>query len=198
MPSLREVEIYLKGLWLLFRQQPAGLAFLDLSDRGALRSFWSALWSLPAILISFAWWRLLYLQELAPSQSVGGLFFFRLALVEATNWIVPLVLVGLVCWVIGLGDKFSSIVVVVNWLALPISYAYGTLILMLMMVPSAAGFVTLLWFVLTILLITTLFRVLRMVVGDQVLTLSALILMLLVPSMILSEWLQAYLGILPG
>lgn len=197
MPTLREVEIYLKGLWLLFRQDAAGLSYLDLSDRGALRSFWAIIWSLPAILISFAWWRLLFMQELAPSQTVGGLFFFRLALVEATNWIVPLVLVGILCWMIGLGEKFSPIVVVTNWLAMPIAYAYGTLILMMMLAPSLGGFVTLMWFGLTILLIATLFRVLRMVVGDQMLTLSALILVLLVPSMILSEVLQGYLGILP-
>lgn len=198
MPTLREVEIYLRGLWLLFRQDAKGFAYLDFSDRGALRSFWAILWAAPAILISFAWWRILYLQELPPGQSVGGLFFFRLTLIEATNWVVPLVMVGVVCWVIGIGEKFSAIVVVTNWLALPISYGYGVLVLLMMLVPALGGIVTLLWFVLTIALISALFRMLRMIVGDHLLTVSTLILVLLVPSMILSEVLQGYLGILPG
>ena len=77
MPTLKEVEFYLKGLWLLFKQDPSGFAYLDLTDRGAMRSFWAILWALPAILISFAWWRLLYLQGLPEGTETGGLFFFR-------------------------------------------------------------------------------------------------------------------------
>jgi len=59
MPTLKEVEFYLRGLWLLFKQDSSGFSYLDLTDRGAMRSFWAVLWALPAILISFAWWRLL-------------------------------------------------------------------------------------------------------------------------------------------
>jgi len=114
MPTLKEVEFYLKGLWLLFKQDPAGFSYLDLTDRGAIRSFWSILWALPAILISFAWWRLLYLQRLPDGTGIDTVFFFRLALIEACNWLFPLVLLGVLCWMIGIGEKFSSMVVVVN------------------------------------------------------------------------------------
>ena len=119
MPTLKEVEFYLRGLWLLFKQDPAGFSYLDLTDRGALRSFWSILWALPAILVSFAWWRLLYLQGLPDGTETGALFFFRLALVEASNWVFPLVLLGILCWLIGVGEKFAAMVVVTNWLARP-------------------------------------------------------------------------------
>ena len=84
MPTLKEVEFYLRGLWLLFKQDPSGFSYLDLTDRGAVRSFWAILWALPAILISFAWWRLLYLQGLPEDTGPGAVFFFRLALVEAS------------------------------------------------------------------------------------------------------------------
>ncbi|MBC2771526.1 hypothetical protein H6M51_01540 [Rhizobium sp. AQ_MP] len=198
MPTLKEVEIYLRGLWLLFKQDPAGFLHLDLTDRGALRSFWAVVWALPAILISFAWWRLLFLQGLPEGTETGALFFFRLTLVEASNWIFPLVLLGVLCLLIGIGEKFSSMVVVINWLSLPISYSYGLLVLMMMLMPALAGVVALLWLILMISVIVALFRIIRMIVGDQLLMVSSIVMVLLVPSMIIAELLEQFLGVYPG
>jgi len=198
MPTLKEVEFYLRGLWLLFKQDPAGFSYLDLTDRGALRSFWSILWALPAILVSFAWWRLLYLQGLPDGTETGALFFFRLALVEASNWVFPLVLLGILCWLVGVGEKFAAMVVVTNWLALPVSYSYGLLVLLMMFVPTLAGIVAFLWLLLMITLIAALFRIVRMIVGDQLLMVSTIVMVLLVPSMIIAEVLEQYLGVYPG
>lgn len=198
MPTLKEVEFYLRGLWLLFKQDPAGFSYLDLTERGALRSFWSVVWALPAILVSFAWWRLLYLQGLPEGTETGALFFFRLTLVEASNWIFPLVLLGILCLLIGIGEKFSSMVVVINWLALPISYSYGLLVLMMMFLPALAGVVALLWLILMVSVIAALFRIIRMIVGDQLLMVSTIVMVLLVPSMIIAELLEQYLGVYPG
>ncbi len=198
MPTLKEIEIYLKGLWLLVKQDPAGFSHLDFSDRGAARSFWSIAWALPAILLSFAWWRVLFLEGQATGTTTGMLFFFRLALVEAANWLVPVILLGLLCWMVGLGEKFASLVVAINWLALPASYAYGLLVLIMMLVPSLSGLVALLWFLLMVTLIAILFRIVRMIIGDHLLTVSTIIMVVLVPSMILAEVLERYLGVYPG
>lgn len=198
MPTLKEVEFYLRGLWLLFKQDPSGFSCLDLTDRGAMRSFWAVLWALPAILISFAWWRLLYLQGLPEGTETGALFFFRLALVEASNWLFPLILLGVLSWIIGIGEKFASMVVVINWLALPVSYSYGLLVLVMMFLPGLAGLVALLWFLLMITVIAALFRIIRMIVGDQLLMVSTIVLILLVPAMIIAEVLERYLGVYPG
>lgn len=198
MPTHKEVEFYLRGLWLLFKQDPSGFSYLDLTDRGAMRSFWAVLWALPAILISFAWWRLLYLQGLPEGTETGALFFFRLALVEASNWLFPLILLGVLSWIIGIGEKFASMVVVINWLALPVSYSYGLLVLVMMFLPGLAGVVALLWFLLMITVIAALFRIIRMIVGDQLLMVSTIVLILLVPAMIIAEVLERYLGVYPG
>jgi hypothetical protein len=198
MPTLKEIEIYLKGLWLLVKQDPTGFSHLDFSDRGAARSFWSIAWALPAILLSFAWWRVLFLEGQAAGTTTGVLFFFRLALVEAANWLVPVILLGLLCWMVGLGEKFASLVVVINWLALPASYAYGLLVLIMMLMPSLSGLVALLWFLLMVTLIAILFRIVRMIIGDHLLTVSTIIMVVLVPSMILAEVLERYLGVYPG
>ncbi|MDH4412875.1 MAG: hypothetical protein QE484_06180 [Rhizobium sp.] len=198
MPTLKEVEFYLKGLWLLFKQDASGFTYLDLSDRGALRSFWSILWAMPAILLSFAWWRLLFLQGLPEGTETGALFFFRLALIEASNWLFPLILLGVLCWMIGIGEKYASMVVVTNWLALPVSYAYGMLVLLMMFLPALAGVVALLWLLLMITVIAAIFRIVRMIVGDQLLMVSTIVMVLLVPSMIIAEVLEQYLGVYPG
>ena len=198
MPTLKEVEFYLTGLWLLFRQDPKGLSHLDFSDRGALRSFWAALFALPTTLLTFLWWRGLYLKSMPEGADVGPLFFFRLGLVEIANWIVPLVLVGLVCWMVGIGARFLSIVVIANWLTLPIAYAYSVILLIMMLVPGLTGLAVLLSYVLAFALIMALFRILRMVLGDHVLTIATVTMVLLVPGMILSEALERFLDVYPG
>ncbi|WP_159946175.1 hypothetical protein [Rhizobium sp. 18065] len=198
MPTLKEVEFYLMGLWLLFKKDAAGFTYLDLSDRGALRSFWAIGWALPAILVSFIWWQMLFVGTLPEGVGVGGLFYFRLVMVEAMNWILPVILVGVLCWMIGIGEKFASIVVAANWLSLPISYSYAVLVLVMMLVPPLSGLIALLWFVLMLMLIVVLFRILWMIIGDHILTVATVTMVLLVPSMLIAEMLERYLGVYPG
>lgn len=198
MPTLKEVEFYLTGLWLLFRQDPKGFTHLDFSDRGALRSFWAAFFVLPTTLLTFLWWRSIYLQTLPEGADVGALFFFRLGLVEIANWIVPLVLVGLLSWLVGIGDKFLSIVVISNWLTLPVAYGYGVVLLIMMLLPGLTGLAVILSYLLALTLVITLFRIFRMVLGEHVLTIATVTMVLLVPTMILSELLERYLDIYPG
>src|SRR5690606_38849778 len=121
---------------------------------------------------TFVWWRSIYLQAQPEGAEVGSLFFFRLGLVEIANWIVPLVLVGLLCWMVGIGEKFLSIVVISNWLTLPASYAYGFLLLMMLLVPGLTGLAVILSYGLAVALVMALFRILRMVFGDHVLTIA--------------------------
>ncbi len=76
---------------------------------------------------------------------------------------------------IGIGEKYAAMVVITNWLALPVSYAYGLLVLLMMFVPAVAGVVALLWLVLMVSLIAALFRIIRMIVGDQLLMVSYIV-----------------------
>lgn len=198
MPTLKEVEFYLMGLWLLFRKDAAGFTYLDLSDRGALRSFWAIAWALPAILVSFIWWQMLFVGTLPEGVGVGGLFYFRLVMVEAMNWVLPVILVGVLCWMIGIGEKFASIVVAANWLSLPVSYSYAVLVLVMMLIPALSGLIALLWFLLMLTLIAVLFRILWMIIGDHILTVATVTMVLLVPSMLIAEMLERYLGVYPG
>lgn len=198
MPGLEEVERYLTGLWQLLRGERDGLRLLDLTDRGALRSFWAILYCFPPMLLSWIWWRGSFLASMPTGTRAGGMFFFRVALVEAASWIVPLVLVGLIAWTLGIGARYAGIVTATNWLSVPLSYAFGGLVLVLMLIPPLAGVVAFLWFLLMLTMIFAYYRVLMAICDDHVLTAVTLTMVLLVPAVIFSDTLERFLGILPG
>jgi hypothetical protein len=198
MPGIKEVQLYLTGLWLLMRHDQQGFRYLDLTERGALRSFWSVVFSAPAIAISWIWLRQSYLRSMPEGTETGALYFFRLALIEGLNWIVPLVLAGILAWAIGIGARYSAIVATVNWLTLPFSYLYALLILALLLAPGLAGFIALLWLFLLMALISVYMRVIQMVCDRHLLTGAAMTLILLIPTMLLSDVVERFLGVYPG
>ncbi|MFS8048455.1 hypothetical protein [Rhizobium sp. BR 314] len=197
MPTFKEVQYYLSGLWLLIRMDARGFQYLDISDRGMLRSFWAILWCLPPIGISWLWWRQAYLIAMPPETATGLAFFLRLALVEAANWVIPLVLAGLLLLIFRFGDKFAPIVVTVNWLGVPTSYLNALLIALIAFVPGSSGLVALLWLVLMMAIIFSMARILRMICGAHPLFIGALTLVLMIPSMLLTDFLQRFLGVYP-
>jgi hypothetical protein len=197
MPSFKEVQYYLAGLWLLVRMDQRGFRYLDISDRGVLRSFWAILWCIPPRGITWIWWERLYLAAMPPQSSVGPAFFFRLGLVEAASWLVPLILAGVMLLIFKTGEKFAPIVVTVNWLGLPLSYLNALLIAFVAFVPGSEGLTAILWYALMLALIFVLARILRMICGAYPLFVGGLTLVLLVPSMLLTDFLQRFLGIYP-
>ena len=118
MPSLKEIEYYLRGIVLLIQGKPQGFGYLDLTDRGMIRSFWAMVWCFPPTAISWVWWQTAFLRAHPPA--------------------------------------------------------------------------------LILLLIFSLIRLLRMICGQQPLIIATLVLLLLVPSMFLSDYLQQYLGVYPA
>ncbi|MGV1790328.1 hypothetical protein GR212_02375 [Rhizobium lusitanum] len=197
MPTFREVQYYLSGLWLLIRMDARGFQYLDTTDRGMLRSFWAIVWSLPPIGISWLWLQQAYLMAMPPETSTGIAFFMRLALVEAAGWLMPPILAGLLLLLFRFGDKFPPIVATVNWLFVPANYLNALLFALIIFVPGAkvlAGFLSL---ILTMATIFSLARILRMICGTHPLFIGALTLMLLIPNMLLTDFLQRFLGVYP-
>ena len=197
MPGLREVQYYLAGLWLLIRMDPRGFRFLDVSERGVNRSFWAMVWCLPPMGISWLWWRQAFLQTMPPHTDVGALFYFRLGLVEAANWFVPLVFAGLLLLAFKKGERFGPVIVSVNWLGVPLSYVNGMLLALVFFLPQLVGLVSVLLLAFMLAQVFAIARILRMIFYGQGLMVGALTLVLLVPSLMLSEYLQRFLGIYP-
>jgi hypothetical protein len=187
----------MRGLWLLFLGNPAGGRLLDLTDRGMSRSFFAALWCLPSMVLSWYWWHEAYLAAFPKGVGTGAIFFVRMAMVEAICWMVPLILIGGLMIALGVKGKFPAIVVVANWLSVPFSYGYAVLILIALLAPSLRGLVAILWFVLLLTLVFSFARILKFFIREQPLLVTALVITLLVPGMILSEALQRFLGVYP-
>jgi hypothetical protein len=79
----------------------------------------------------------------------------------------------------------------------PISYAYAALTLVLFLVPPVAGMIALLQLALLAATIFAISRFVRQICGPQPLVIAATLLVLLVPSLIISDLLQSYLGVSP-
>ncbi len=197
MPTVSEVRLYLKGLWLLLLGDHMGARYLDLSERGMWRSFYSALWCLPATLVSWLWLRATILEGHPPGTGIGPVFFFRLAMVDAICWIVPLLLTGMLLLAFGAREKFAPLVTTMNWLSLPFSYALAGLALIAFFLPPLQGLIAVLWLALLLSLAFALSRIVRFFIRDQPLLVSAIVITLLVPGMLLSEALQRFLGVYP-
>ena len=130
-------------------------------------------------------------------KDFGMLFYFRLGLVEAANWFVPLVLAGLLLLAFHKGERFSALIVSVNWLGVPLAYINGLLLALVFFLPGLVGLVSLLLLAFMLAQVFVLARILRMICHGHPLMVGAMTLVLLVPSMILSEYLQHFLGIYP-
>ncbi|TNM66278.1 hypothetical protein [Aliirhizobium smilacinae] len=197
MPSFPEVKFYISGLWLLFKGDPQGLKRLDLTDRGMMRSFWAFVWCLPAMFVYWTGVRYAFLSASAPGTKAGVAFYLRLFMVEAINWVLPLVLLGILCLLLKTERKFTAIVVATNWLSVPISYAYAVLTLLLFLAPFAAGFIALVQLALLIATIFAISRFVRQICGQEPLVVATTLLVLLVPGLIIADLLQSYLGVSP-
>ena len=119
-------------------------------------------------------------------------------MLELANWIVPLVLVGLMAWGLGLGRKYYAMVVAVNWLSVPFAYAYAVLSLLLLFAPGLTGLLSLIWLALMIGLVFSISRIFRIICGPSPLMVATLTMVLIVPTMLLSDTLERFLGIYPG
>ncbi|AXV14286.1 hypothetical protein CYG48_00255 [Neorhizobium sp. SOG26] len=197
MPSYHEVRLYLSGLWLLIKGDAQGFRLLDVSDRGMLRSFWAILWCLPAAVASWLWLHELVRASLPQDSRLGGLFFMRTAMLEVFNWMVPLILAGVLSLIAGTQRKFPAVVVTMNWLSVPFSWAYGVMCVIMLLAPALLPLIGLFQLALIMALVISFSRIIRMIHGPKPLTIVAFVLVLMVPNMILTEALQRFLGIYP-
>ena len=124
MPRLEEVGYYLRGLWLLLLGKPEGFHYLDLTERGFWRSWWAVLFCLPPTLLSWASFRLYFLTQAPQGTPTGPIFFLKLAFVEAANWLIPLLVVLVLARIAGFSRAALPLVVVLNWLSVPLQWAY--------------------------------------------------------------------------
>ncbi|WP_112809072.1 hypothetical protein [Ensifer sp.] len=197
MPLLEEVLSYIKGLWLLIQGNGEGFRWLDFSESGLWRSFAAMLWCLPAIAVTWASWRLYYLSAMPSGTTVGFSFILKLLIVDIASWLLPLVLIFMLARPLGFAGAVIPVVVTTNWLAVPFSYALAVPAAIRLTIPGSEGVTGLLELTLLIANVTILFRLLRLVTGNQTLLASTLTALFLLPSFMVGRLLLGVLGLMP-
>ncbi len=198
MPRLEEVRAYLRGLWLLIRNRPEGLRWLDFSTDGVLRSFWAFAWCMPASVVSWASWRNFYLSNMPEGTQTGLAFIVKLFILDAFGWLVPIVLVVALARPLGFPRLVGRIVTTTNWLSIPLSYMLAVPTVLRLVLPEAEGITVFLWFGLLVAAVAALYRVIHFISGKQALLSVTLTSLFLFPPLLVGEPLRRILGLLPG
>jgi hypothetical protein len=198
MPRLEEVLVYIKGLWLLIQGNREGFRWLDISESGLWRSFTAILWSLPALAVGWASWRLYYLSTMPSGTTVGLGFVVKLFVVDLAAWLLPVALTLILSRPLDFTAFVVPVIVTTNWLQVPLSYAMAVPAAILLLVPGGQDVAVLLSFLLLFVNAALLFRLLRTVTANQNLLAAALAALFLLSPLMIVQSLQRLLGVMPG
>jgi len=114
MPTAEFIQSQLAGAWRLMNGRADGLRLLDISADGFWTSFFAIVLALPAL---FASW-------VATANGIAALYpdgagqvslILRLALVDLSAWILPLVALALAAPYARIADRYVHYVVASNW-----------------------------------------------------------------------------------
>jgi hypothetical protein len=139
MPRLEEVAYYLRGVWFLIAGKPEGFQYLDFSARGFMRSWWAVLYCLPPTLLSWASFRVYYLEQSPEGTVIAPSFFAKLGAVEALNWLLPVLIILLVARIAGFAQAALPLIIALNWLSVPLQWAYVPVSLIQLWAPADAS-----------------------------------------------------------
>lgn len=123
MPSYHNVRLYLGGLWLLIRGDARGLRPFDISDEGVLRSFWAVAWCAPALIVGWIFRRMEYLRHFPQREDYSFIFFLKMLVLEAAQWMVPTVALVALGFILRFMPLVRILIVLRNWFAVPLAYA---------------------------------------------------------------------------
>ncbi|MCO4316916.1 hypothetical protein M8997_006955 [Phyllobacterium sp. 21LDTY02-6] len=126
IPDWNEIQDYLFGAWRMMTGHADGLERLDISEDGFWKSFHAITISLPPLILSW----IIFANDLIAARPEAGSrlsIMGRVAFVDLTAWVLPLVLLALVARPLGISKRYSPYVVATNW---------GTVIAAWMMAPA--------------------------------------------------------------
>ncbi len=113
MLSADETSSSLNGAWRLMLGKADGLRLLDLSADGFWNSFFAIVVAAPAMIVGWVGTA----NEIGDPNAFAGRFgmLIRLATIDLSSWLLPLVALALVARRAGIGDRFVHYVVASNW-----------------------------------------------------------------------------------
>lgn len=197
MVTLDDVNRYCGGALALARNDPRGFEQLDLSADGFWRSFAAMIYAAPALLVSWVNYRADYL-EAAGSPAAAGLgFMTRLALIDLINWVLPLIVVGIVSVPLGMSRHFGRWVIATNWLSLPVSYLLALPVAIVLVAPGLEPVSLFASLALFAIAMVAFYRTTRLSFDGDVAAALAITVGLVVLSLATTGILQAAFGIAP-
>jgi hypothetical protein len=187
VPTRLEAGRSLAGLFYLILGNRDGLRLFDTSPDGFWRSFGAFFWAWPVQ--CFLWtgmWRAA--PETRPETTAE---FFRFFVVSSSfdvaAWVLPAVLLLVVCQLFGLSGKFSRLVVVNNWFGLLSAYVGFFPAALRYLTPvsdTANAFISLAVYVAVIWLY---YRVIRISIGGDLMITIFITLMMVMTGLTISE-----------
>lgn len=197
MPRLEEVVIYIQGLWLLVVGREEGFGYLDLSSRGFWRSWWALFYCIPTSLLSYAAVKSGIAAMQDPSVIIGGDFYLKLAIVDLSGTLAGTLALFAIARFGGFGQHAMAIVIVLNWLAVPLQWVFSIDSLVQLYVPGSESFAGMIDVIYLLLSATLAYRLINRIVGGQALAASASILTLFIVPLGVQMQMLAMFGLLP-
>lgn len=198
MPGLEELFRYFRGLWLLGMGKTEGFAWLDMSERGFWRSWWSVVYCLPPMMLSWAGFRLYYLAMMPEGASLDVYFFVKLLAVEVANWIVPYLALAVVMSLAGFGAEILMVLIALNWLTIVLQWAMVPVSLVQVFSPLNIDAQLSIGLPLLMMSGAAYFLIMRRCMAGKSLPAAASLLALMVSSFWTSSALQSSLGLTVG
>lgn len=135
MPSFEEIQYYFSAVWRTMTGHPEALNNLNTDADGFWRSFYAILIALPPMLIGWV--------EVAARLTDGSdetglrlINTFKLATIDITVWLLPLLIIGFLSRSLGLERRFSTYVVATNWSIALFAWAYAPLSFLNLLLPD--------------------------------------------------------------
>lgn len=193
--SPMEARRAVDGLLRLMNSDPGGLALIDSSPRGFLRSFLAFLWCWPAqAFLSTALWRTV---EGTRPETLSGMigYFLTGSAFNIVSWLATPLILYPVSGLFGFRNDYLRLIVVSNWfslIAVYISFLPATIGYLAPVPPGAVALTNLVCFGLSILLY---FRVVRVVLAGEAMLAALVTLISLTSSLFISELAWRALGL---
>lgn len=183
MPRLEEVTYYIQGLWLLIKGSTDGFNYLDLSERGFWRSWWSLLYCLPPTLLSYVAFKAAFV-SVYPDIAIGDDFYLRLAAMDYGSVFITTLIFFLAARIGGFGGQAIPIIIALNWLSVPLQWGFAFDNLIEIYVPGSTAFTASMDFLARILTIFLCYRVIdRLVGGSTLVSITALLTLYVIPQL---------------
>lgn len=195
MVSLTEVRVYVAGVTMLARNDRDGFSLLDLSADGFWRSFAAIVYAVPAFAVSWLGYRAAFLRETGSAGDLGTGFFVSLAMIDLINWILPILIVGLISAPLGISRNFGRWVIATNWLSLPIAYLMSVPVALTLMVAGLETIGLLFSLAFFAVAIALFFRITRLCFDNDVSIAVAITIGLVILTFTMTSVLQGTFGV---